>query len=211
MQGGGARGGFGRPGHAVVVAVQGLPLLHAVQARPRRPVQLRLQPHNKVLYHASPGGQLSAACPSWTGFLCQFTHDALPEGLVSRLLAFDLISDPDLPAGERGEALRAHAHHLPQLSVPCSGSGRCGTSRGTSLPACRTPSRAYCATATTPCWWASSVSFDHFFRSGMYLRSVGIEAFLRYQRCKTNQPLQSLPRWHFKANSSFLQPVLVSY
>lgn len=67
---------------------------------------------NKVLYHASPGAQLSPACPSGTGFLCQFTHDALPEGLVPRLLAFDLISD--LPAGERGEALRAHAPHLPQ-------------------------------------------------------------------------------------------------
>lgn len=68
---------------------------------------------NGVLYHASPQAQLSPACPA-VGFLCQFTRDTLPEGLVPRLLVFDVIPGRAMDALERGELLRSLAVHLPQ-------------------------------------------------------------------------------------------------
>ena len=67
---------------------------------------------NGVLYHASPQAQLSPACPCNTGFLCQFTHDTLPEGAVPRLLVFDVV--PMQPMEARGDFLRSMAQHLPQ-------------------------------------------------------------------------------------------------
>ena len=66
---------------------------------------------NKVLYYASAQAQLSPACPC-IGFLCQFTHDTLPEGRVPRLLVFDVCCP--LPAIQRGEMLRSYSQHLPQ-------------------------------------------------------------------------------------------------
>lgn len=69
---------------------------------------------NGVLYHASPQAQLAPACPANTGFLCQFTHDSLPEGSVPRLLAFDVLTLQPLAAPGRGDFLRALAQHLPQ-------------------------------------------------------------------------------------------------
>jgi len=69
---------------------------------------------NGVLYHASPQAQLSPACPPCTGFLCQFTRDALPEGAVPRLLVFDVVTLQAMAAPGRGDFLRALAQHLPQ-------------------------------------------------------------------------------------------------
>jgi hypothetical protein len=69
---------------------------------------------NEVLYYASMLAQLSPSCPLNVGFLCQFTHDSLPEGLVPRLLVFDIISPTALPAEARGDYMRALATHIPQ-------------------------------------------------------------------------------------------------
>lgn len=70
---------------------------------------------NRVLYYASTAAQLSPSCPVGTAFLCQFTHDCLPEGKVPRLLVFDVFSPgPHKPPAERGELLRSLASCLPQ-------------------------------------------------------------------------------------------------
>ena len=69
---------------------------------------------NEMLYYASIFAQLSPSCPVNVGFLCQFTHDSLPEGLVPRLLVFDVISTSSLPPEPRGDYMRALATHLPQ-------------------------------------------------------------------------------------------------
>lgn len=70
---------------------------------------------NRVLYYASTMAQLAPECPLGTAFLCQFTHDTLPEGRVPRLLVFDVFSPgPPKPPSERGHLLRGMAQHLPQ-------------------------------------------------------------------------------------------------
>ena len=69
---------------------------------------------NEVLYYASVLAQLSPSCPLATGFICQFTHDSLPDGLVPRLLVFDTISPQSMPAAARGDFLRALSAHIPQ-------------------------------------------------------------------------------------------------
>lgn len=66
---------------------------------------------NEVLYHASMDAQLSQDCPAGLPFLCQFTTDTTPEGVVPRLLAFDVVS-PHPPA-VRGDMLRGMQVHLP--------------------------------------------------------------------------------------------------
>jgi len=76
------------------------------------PATLLFSHTNGVLYYASPQAHLAPACPCNTGFLCQFTQDTLPEGLVPRLLAFDVVTMQ--PMGDRGGFLRAMAQHLPQ-------------------------------------------------------------------------------------------------
>jgi hypothetical protein len=68
---------------------------------------------NEVLYHASIDAQLSKDCPVDVGFLCQFTFDSMPEGLVPRLLAFDVISSSRSPPAVRGDMLRGLQGHLP--------------------------------------------------------------------------------------------------
>ncbi len=67
---------------------------------------------NQVLYHASMDAQLSTDCPVDTSFLCQFTFDSLPEGIMPRLLAFDVISSH--PPAVRGDMLRGMQSYLPQ-------------------------------------------------------------------------------------------------
>ncbi len=67
---------------------------------------------NEVLYHASIDAQLSADCPADLCFLCQFTTDSTPEGVVPRLLVFDILS-PHSPAA-RGVMLREMQAHLPR-------------------------------------------------------------------------------------------------
>ena len=69
---------------------------------------------NEMLYYASMLTQLSPSCPPSVGFICQFTHDSLPEGLVPRLLVFDVITPNPLPPGVRGDYMRALATHIPQ-------------------------------------------------------------------------------------------------
>ena len=79
---------------------------------------------NEVLYHASMDTQLSLECPLDVAFICQFTMDSLPEGLVPRLLAFDVLAPqslnqslnqpPNQPPNIRGDMLRALQGHLPQ-------------------------------------------------------------------------------------------------
>ena len=69
---------------------------------------------NEVLYYASVLAQLSSSCPPATGFLCQFTHDSLPEGLTPRLLVFDVLSPQIMPAAARGDFMRALSAHIPQ-------------------------------------------------------------------------------------------------
>jgi hypothetical protein len=66
---------------------------------------------NEVLYHASIDAQLSNDCPEDLAFLCQFTFDSLPEGVLPRLLAFDVLA-PQPPA-VRGDILRGVQGHLP--------------------------------------------------------------------------------------------------
>jgi hypothetical protein len=69
---------------------------------------------NGVLYYATPLAQLSAQCPLHTAVLCQFTFDSLPEGVIPRLLAFDVVAQQaSLDPTQRGEALRSLALHLP--------------------------------------------------------------------------------------------------
>lgn len=67
---------------------------------------------NEVLYHASLDAQLAPACPKDVAFLCQFTFDSLPEGLVPRLLVFDVLVQ-ESPM-QRGERLRSLQPCLPQ-------------------------------------------------------------------------------------------------
>jgi hypothetical protein len=67
---------------------------------------------NEVLYHASIDAQLSPTCPVGLCFLCQFTTDSTPDGDVSRLLAFDILSESESPSA-RGEVLRGAQSHLP--------------------------------------------------------------------------------------------------
>ena len=69
---------------------------------------------NHVLYYATPQAQLGAACPVDTTILCQFTVDSLANECVPRLLAFDISSHREGDPATRGEALRAHAVHLPE-------------------------------------------------------------------------------------------------
>ena len=66
---------------------------------------------NKVLYHVSAQAQLSPACPC-IGFLCQSTHDTIPERYVPGLLMFDVCCP--FSAIQCGEMLRSYAQHLPQ-------------------------------------------------------------------------------------------------
>ena len=66
---------------------------------------------NEVLYHASIDAQLSSDCPADLCFLCQFTTDSSPEGVVPRLLAFDVLSHQ--PPAARGAILREMQAHLP--------------------------------------------------------------------------------------------------
>lgn len=68
---------------------------------------------NEVLYHASIDAQLAQDCPVGLCFLCQFTIDSTPDGGISRLLAFDVISDLPSSPPSRGEMLRGMQPHLP--------------------------------------------------------------------------------------------------
>lgn len=68
---------------------------------------------NRVLYHATPQAQLTAACPAGAGILCQFTVDTLPGECAARLLAFDILHSPEVDPTARGESLRALEACLP--------------------------------------------------------------------------------------------------
>jgi hypothetical protein len=90
------------------------PLFFTLFKTHHSPSTLLYSHSNGVLYHASPQAQLSLGCPACTGFLCQFTRDALPEGAVPRLLVFDVVSQQAMAPPGRGDFLRALAQHLPQ-------------------------------------------------------------------------------------------------
>jgi len=93
------------------LGVQGRPLLHSLQDT-AQPCHSPLQPHEWRALLCLPQAQLAPDSPFNTGFLCQFTQDALPEGLVPRLLAFDVVTMQPMEA--RGNFLRSMTQHLPR-------------------------------------------------------------------------------------------------